>query len=68
MRSLPERFRAKVIAIEEVKHVLIMKLDELIGSLKVYDKRVTVQVMLLILEIVNDDELVLTAININRLM
>ncbi|CAM8959811.1 unnamed protein product [Rhodiola kirilowii] len=36
LRSLPQRFTMKVIAIEEMQDITEMKLDELIGSLKTY--------------------------------
>ena len=36
LRSLPESFRAKVIAIEESKDLDEIKVQELIGSLKTY--------------------------------
>ena len=37
LRSLPESFRAKVIAIEESKDLDDNKVQELIGSLQTYD-------------------------------
>ena len=37
LRSLPERFAYKVAAIEKVKDVSIMKLDELMGSLQNFE-------------------------------
>ena len=37
LRSLPESFRAKVIAIEESKDLDDIKVQELIGSLQTYD-------------------------------
>lgn len=37
LRSLPERFKAKVTAIDEAKDVSTMKLDELIGSSQAYE-------------------------------
>ena len=37
LRSLPERFRAKVTAIEESKNLDKIKIQELIGSLKTYE-------------------------------
>uniref|UniRef100_A0A2N9HDR0 ABC-type xenobiotic transporter n=1 Tax=Fagus sylvatica TaxID=28930 RepID=A0A2N9HDR0_FAGSY len=37
MRSLPERFRPKVIAIEESKDLDCVKIEELVGSLQTYE-------------------------------
>lgn len=37
LKSLPERFRAKVTEVDEPKDVSIMKFDELIGSLHAYE-------------------------------
>ena len=37
LRSLPERFAYKVIAIEEARDVSTMKLDELMGSLHTFE-------------------------------
>lgn len=37
LRSLPERFKTKVVAIEDVKNLNTLKLQELIGSLKTYE-------------------------------
>ena len=37
LRSLPERFRAKVTAIEESKDVDSLKIDELVGSLQTFE-------------------------------
>nr|CAN70330.1 hypothetical protein VITISV_027936 [Vitis vinifera] len=37
LRSLPERFRAKVTAIEESKDVESLKIDELVGSLQTFE-------------------------------
>ena len=37
LRSLPERFRAKVTAIEESKDVDSLKVDELVGSLQTFE-------------------------------
>ena len=37
LRSLPERFRAKVTTIEESKYVDSLKLDELVGSLQTFE-------------------------------
>jgi len=37
LRSLPERFRIKVITIEESKHLEEMKIEELVGSLQTYE-------------------------------
>ena len=37
MRSLPESFRAKVTAIEESKDLNEIKIQELIGSLQIYE-------------------------------
>ena len=37
LRSLPERFTYKVIAIEEAQDVSAMRLDELIGSLQTFE-------------------------------
>ncbi|RVW32374.1 Retrovirus-related Pol polyprotein from transposon TNT 1-94 [Vitis vinifera] len=37
LRSFPERFRAKVIAIEESKDVDSLKVDELVGSLQTFE-------------------------------
>ena len=37
MRSLPESFRAKVTAIEESKDLDEIKIQELIGSLQIYE-------------------------------
>jgi hypothetical protein len=37
MRSLPERFRPKVIAIEESKDLDCVKIEELVGSLETYE-------------------------------
>jgi hypothetical protein len=34
---LPERFRIKVITIEESKHLEEMKIEELVGSLQTYE-------------------------------
>ena len=37
LRSLPESFRAKVTAIEEIKDLDEIKIQELIGSLQTYE-------------------------------
>ncbi|XXG89744.1 hypothetical protein AAC387_Pa12g1674 [Persea americana] len=37
MRSLPERFDAKVVAIEENKNLNTLKVDELIGNLQTFE-------------------------------
>lgn len=37
LRSLPRRFKYKVIAIEEAKDITTMRLDELIGSLRAFE-------------------------------
>lgn len=37
LRSLPKRFRPKVTAIEEIKELKVMKLDELISSLQNFE-------------------------------
>lgn len=37
MRSLPKRFRPKVIAIERSKDLDYMKVEELVGSLQTYE-------------------------------
>jgi hypothetical protein len=37
LRSLPERFRIKVITIEESKDLEVMKIEELVGSLQTYE-------------------------------
>ncbi|GJZ69025.1 hypothetical protein Tco_0632575 [Tanacetum coccineum] len=37
LRALPLKYKAKVIAIEEVKDLATVPLDELIGNLKVYE-------------------------------
>ncbi|RVW33960.1 hypothetical protein CK203_100753 [Vitis vinifera] len=37
LRSLPERFRAKVTIIKESKGVDFLKVDELVGSLQTFD-------------------------------
>ncbi|XP_026451049.1 uncharacterized protein LOC113351245 [Papaver somniferum] len=39
LRSLPEKFESKVTAIEECNTVATMTLDELLGSLQAYEKR-----------------------------
>ena len=37
LRSLPDRFRAKVTTIEESKDVDSLKIDELVGSLQTFE-------------------------------
>ena len=37
LRSLPERFHAKIIAIEEVKDIDQIPLTELVGNLQTYE-------------------------------
>lgn len=37
LRSLPERFQSKVIAIEEAQNVDTLKLDQLVGNLQTYE-------------------------------
>ena len=40
LRSLPERFGAKVAAIEEARDTSTMRLDELMGSLQTYEMNI----------------------------
>ena len=37
LRSLPERFRPKVTAIEENKNIDSLRVDELVGSIQTYE-------------------------------
>jgi hypothetical protein len=37
LRSLPERFKIKVTTIEEIKDLKEMKIEELVGSLQIYE-------------------------------
>jgi hypothetical protein len=37
LRSLPERFKIKVTTIKESKDLEVMKIEELVGSLKTYE-------------------------------
>jgi hypothetical protein len=37
LRSLPERFRSKVIAIEESRNLKTIRVEELVGSLQTYE-------------------------------
>ena len=37
LRSLPERFRPKVTAIEESKNIDSLRIDELVGSIQTYE-------------------------------
>ena len=36
LRSLPKRFRPKVIVIEEIKDINLMRIDKLVGSIETY--------------------------------
>ena len=38
--SLPERFDAKVVAIEENKNMNILKVDELVGNLQTFEANI----------------------------